>query len=250
MATPSEPGTSKLDATFSEAAERFLELIRAFGGEVAGQAASAQDGSSLARRLAEELERWLQTSSSAQAWYGPNGGLGGVWSASPFAALPIGPRAEQPQDSQRTLDLLTRFAQLQAQLAVHWSEIARNSANEFATRLGASWSGSLQFESLMRLYGLWIECAERAYADTVRKDEFCRLQAELANTATALLLQQRKQAEALARAFGMPTRTEVDALHRRLRELQSELRTQHSRSQAGRPKTTRKRPTRSGRKRK
>jgi len=65
-----------------------------------------------------------------------------------------------------------------------------------------------------------------------------------------LLLQQRKQAEALARAFGMPTRTEVDALHRRLRELQSELRTQHSRSQAERPKTTRKRPTRSGRKRK
>ena len=119
MATPSEPGTSKLDATFSEAAERFLELIRAFGGEVAGQAASAQDGSSLARRLAEELERWLQTSSSAQAWYGPNGGLGGVWSASPFAALPIGPRAEQPQDSQRTLDLLTRFAPGRISVVIH-----------------------------------------------------------------------------------------------------------------------------------
>jgi len=83
----------------------------------------------------------------------------------------------------------------------------------------------------------------------VRKDEFCRLQAELANTATALLLQQRKQAETLARAFGMPTRTEVDALHRRLRELQSELRVARPRSPA-RPKTTRKRPSRSGRKRK
>ena len=163
--------------------------------------------------------------------------------------MPIGPRAEQPQDSQRTLELLARFAQLQAQLALHWSEIARNSAEQFAARLGASWTGSLQFESVMRLYGLWIECAERAYADSVRKDEFCRLQAELANTATALLLQQRKQAETLARAFGMPTRTEVDALHRRLRELQSELRVARPRSPA-RPKTTRKRPSRSGGKRK
>jgi len=244
-----EPGTSKLDAAFSEAAERFLELIRAFGAEVAAQAGNSQDGSSLARRLAEELERWLRTSSSAQAWNGANGGFGGVWSAWPFAS-PIGPRAEQPQDSQRTLDLLTRFAQLQAQLALHWSEIARNSANLFAARLGASWTGSLQFDSVMRLYELWIECAERAYADTVRKDEFCRLQADLANTATALLLQQRQQAETLARAFGMPTRTEVDALHRRLRELQSELRTQRSRSQPEPPKTTRKRPSRSGRKRK
>ena len=231
-----EPGTSKLDASFSEAAERFLELIRAFGTEVAGQAESSRDGSSLARRLADELERWLRTSSSTQAWYGPNGGFGGAWPPWPFAALPIGPRAEQPQDSQRTLELLARFAQLQAQLALHWSEIARNSAEQFAARLGASWTGSLQF-------------AERAYADSVRKDEFCRLQAELANTATALLLQQRKQAETLARAFGMPTRTEVDALHRRLRELQSELRVARPRSPA-RPKTTRKRPSRSGRKRK
>ena len=249
MEIPPEPGTSKLDASFSEAAERFLELIRAFGTEVAGQAESSRDGSSLARKLADELERWLRTSSSTQAWYGPNGGFGGAWPPWPFAALPIGPRAEQPQDSQRTLELLARFAQLQAQLALHWSEIARNSAEQFAARLGASWTGSLQFESVMRLYGLWIECAERAYADSVRKDEFCRLQAELANTATALLLQQRKQAETLARAFGMPTRTEVDALHRRLRELQSELRVARPRSPA-RPKTTRKRPSRSGGKRK
>ena len=246
METPPEPGTPKPDTAFSEAAERFLELIRAFGTQVAGQAESSQDGSSLARGLAEELERWLRTSSSAQAWYRPNGASGGVWSAWPFAALPIGPRAEQPQDSQRALDLVTRFAQLQAQLALHWSEIGRNAANQFAARWGASWTGSLQFESVMKLYELWIECAERAYADTVRKEEFCRLQAELANTATALLLQQRKQAETLARAFGMPTRTEVDALHRRIRELQSELRMQRSRPQGEGTKTQRKRARRSG----
>src|SRR2546421_6860044 len=118
MEIPPEPGTSTLDATFSAAAERFLELIRAFGAEVAGQAEGSRDGSSLARRLADELERWLRTSSPAQAWYGPNGGVGGAWPPWPFAPLPIGPHSEQPPDSPTTLDLLARFAPLQAQLSL------------------------------------------------------------------------------------------------------------------------------------
>jgi hypothetical protein len=39
----------------------------------------------------------------------------------------------------------------------------------------------------------------------------------------ALLLAQRKQAEALARAWGLPTREEADALQRQIRELRQEL---------------------------
>jgi hypothetical protein len=41
-----------------------------------------------------------------------------------------------------------------------------------------------------RLYDIWIDCAEEAYAAVAHEDEYCRAQADLINTATALRLQQ------------------------------------------------------------
>jgi Poly(R)-hydroxyalkanoic acid synthase subunit (PHA_synth_III_E) len=57
----------------------------------------------------------------------------------------------------------------------------------------------------------------------VHKDEFARLQSELANTSAALLVEQRRQTEALVRAFGLPTRNEVDALYGQLKDLRRQL---------------------------
>jgi poly(hydroxyalkanoate) synthase III subunit E len=81
----------------------------------------------------------------------------------------------------------------------------------------------------------------------VRRDDFCRLQAQLTNTAMALLLAQRRQADKLARAWGLPTREEADALQRQIRELKQALgeRTAQPtprgtpRQAAARPKATR-----------
>jgi hypothetical protein len=75
----------------------------------------------------------------------------------------------------------------------------------------------------MKAYELWVDCAESAYGTAVRKDDFARLQSQLANVSAALLVEQRKLAETLARAFGLPTRNEVDALHGQVRELRREL---------------------------
>jgi len=78
-------------------------------------------------------------------------------------------------------------------------------------------------DNAMRLYELWVNCAEESYAATVRKDDFSHLQAELANTSAALLVEQRRHAETLVRAFGLPTRNEVDALYAQLKDLRRQL---------------------------
>jgi hypothetical protein len=57
----------------------------------------------------------------------------------------------------------------------------------------------------------------------VHKQEFAHLQAQLANTSAALLVEQRRHAETLVRAFGLPTRSEVDALYDQLKELRRAL---------------------------
>ena len=216
-----KPGTSNAVTAFAEAAAHFLEFIQEFSGETAA-AHSAPDLPLLAQRLSGELERWLR-----------------AWS-------PLAVHSEHARDRQCTLDLVTRFVQLQDQLARQWGEVARISGHQLIERLGKSSNEVCNLESAMNLYDLWIDCVEKAYADTVHKDEFCRVQAELANTATALLLQQRKHAEDLARAFGIPTRNEVNALRLRLKDLESELYALRSRSKHG-PHPKRQRGTRSGR---
>jgi hypothetical protein len=129
-------------------------------------------------------------------------------------------------------ELAARLAQLQTQLAVHWGEVARAAAQRFVTRAGAL-SGVPSLDQTLKLYELWVACAEEAYGATARSDEFSRLQSELANVSAALLVEQRRHAESLVRAFGLPTRNEVDALYAHVKDLGrrlSELETRAPRS--------------------
>ena len=209
------------------AAERFFELLRTFGMPVAGQ---VPDWASLATPLAGQFERWLRMSQSGGPWFGAAGtpwaGMAGGPAAVPpsmFGPLPLGPTAVQGSDAQRTWELLARLAQLQTQLAAHWSEIANTAARRFVARMGADVNAPPTLEHAMKLYEVWVSCAEEAYAATVHREDFGRLQAELANTSAALLVEQRRHAEALVKAFGLPTRSEVDALYAQLKELRGQL---------------------------
>ncbi len=216
METPFTQAAFKPDAAFASAAERFFELLKTFGVPGAAAAGAGQDWSSLGGTLAGQFEAWLKSSQSGGPWFaaahaaspGPGGGFGAAQPGS------FGPR---------TWDLLARLAQLQGQLASHWSEIANSAARRFVTRLGAAAGGAPTLDNALKLYELWVNCAEESYAATVRKDDFCRLQAELANTSAALLVEQRRHAETLVRAFGLPSRNEVDALYAQLKDLRRQI---------------------------
>ena len=218
-------GTSfRPEEAYAAAAERFFELMKTFGMT----AGSAADWKTLAAPLAAQFERWLQMSQGAAPWLNAaaQGAPAGFSFGAPLAAfgpLPLGPAAVQAGQPPRALELLGRLAQLQAELAKHWSEIAATAAQRFIARLGAAAAVPTTPQQALKLYELWVSCAEEAYAATVHKEGFSRLQAELANTSAALLDEQRQQAETLVRAWGLPTRSELDALYRQLKELRQQL---------------------------
>ncbi|MBV8147130.1 MAG: hypothetical protein JO184_19220 [Gammaproteobacteria bacterium] len=192
-----------------------------------GMSGATTDWKSLAAPLASQFERWLQMS-QASPWFnaaaGTPGGFGPASAAGGFfGALPLGPAAVQGAQMPRALELLGRLAQLQGQLAGHWSQIAAAAAQRFIARLGSAAAPPATPQQALQLYELWVNCAEEAYAATVHREDFSHLQAELANTSAALLAEQRQQAEALVRSFGLPTRNEVDALHAQLQELRRVL---------------------------
>jgi hypothetical protein len=213
------------EAAFSDAAARFLEMMKSFGVQ---SGARAPDWSALAGPLAGQFEQWLRMSQLAGPWFGtgpPAAGVGGFGPSAPwsFGPLPIGPAATQSSEAQRSFELLARLAELQGQLTAHWSEIAQSAARRFVARLGTGAAVPTSTEQALKLYQLWVASAEEAYAATVHKPDFARLQAEVANTSAALLVEQRKHAETLVRAFGLPTRSEVDALYDQVKNLRREL---------------------------
>ena len=218
----------KPDLAFTGAAERFFDLLKSFSFPGSGAAGAAPpDWSALAGSLAGQFEQWLKSSQAAGPWFtaasAPGAGVGFGAAAASFGPLPLGAGAAPQQDAQRSWDLVARLAQLQAQLASYWGEIARDAAQRFVQRMGAAAGGAPTLDNALKLYELWVNCAEESYAATVHKDEFCRLQAQLANTSAALLVEQRRHAETLVRAFGLPSRNEVDALYAQLKELRAQL---------------------------
>src|SRR2546430_11957853 len=144
METPFTYAAFKPDAAFAGAAERFLGLLRSFGMPGPGGAGAGRDWSSLAAPLAGQFEQWLKTSQSAGPWFaaanaaasGPGAGVGAA-QAGFFGPLPLGAGAAPQKDAQRPWDLVARLAQLQGQLASHWSEHAGTARRRFVARLGA-----------------------------------------------------------------------------------------------------------------
>jgi hypothetical protein len=142
----------------------------------------------------------------------------------PPGALPLGPAAAPGAEARDAWELLMKLGELQGELARHWSAIAQDSAQRFMASMRTGGCGAdLSSEGALALYETWVACAEEAYAARVRQEDFCRLQAQLTNTAMALLLAQRKQADTLARGLGLPTREEADALQRQISELKRQL---------------------------
>jgi Poly(R)-hydroxyalkanoic acid synthase subunit (PHA_synth_III_E) len=236
MEAPTPDPGFKPDAAITEAAGRFFELLKTFGAAGSG---AMPEWSALAAPLATQFEQWLRLSQSAAPWFAttaavPGAGPGGAWGAPgtagagfpplawPFASLPLGV-AGASSGQTRALELFGRLGQLQAQLASHWTEVANTAAQRFVARVGGIAGTPGSADQALKLYELWVNCAEEAYAATVHRSDFARLQADIANTSAALLIEQRRSAETLARVFGLPTRSEVDALGAQLRELRREL---------------------------
>jgi hypothetical protein len=220
METPFGAGASRPEQLYAASAARFFELLQSLAPPGAG---AARDWSQLSAPLAAQFEQWLRAAQSGGPWFSAAGlaagapGAGAAAGAG-FGPLPLGPGAVPRPEAQRLWELLARLAQLQGQLAVHWGQIARGAAERFVARAGTA-TAVPSVEQSLKLYEVWVACAEEAYGTVARGEDFSRLQAELANVAAAVLVEQRRQAEGLVRAFGLPTRNEVDALYGHVKEL-------------------------------
>lgn len=78
-------------------------------------------------------------------------------------------------------------------------------------------------EAWRELYDLWVECGEQVWSQAAHSDAYCKLQAELGNAAVRLRARQQVILEHVLRQFDLPTRSEMNTVHRQVRDLRAKV---------------------------
>ncbi len=73
-------------------------------------------------------------------------------------------------------------------------------------------------ESYRAIYDLWVDCYEEVYADAVMQPEYNTAYSDMVNSFMSLTLIYRQLQDGTLEACGMPSRRELDTLHRRFQE--------------------------------
>lgn len=80
-----------------------------------------------------------------------------------------------------------------------------------------------RLESARALFDLWIDAAEEAWAEIAMSAEYRHAYAEMANALMRLRLGLQREVEQFGTMLGLPGRSEMDALHRKVADLERSL---------------------------
>lgn len=90
----------------------------------------------------------------------------------------------------------------------------------FESKLAEHEGAGSQLTSARAMFDLWIEAAEEAYSAVALSEEFRRVYGAFTNAHMRLRAAVQQEVEQLSERLGMPTRSEMDAAHRRISELE------------------------------
>ena len=148
--------------------------------------------------------------------------------------------------SQDWLDLRNASAEYQTVITQAWAQAFDIYTKEFSSQ---SKGGDFDAHEMMQL---WLKVANDSLIQVQRSEEFLAAQRKLFKTNTQYKLKQREIIEAWCEHYIIPTRTEVDDLHRmvydlrrEVRQLKSELKVSSQPQQAKSEPTQIKTPTKS-----
>lgn len=194
---------------------------------------SAQAGT---RSFADVFSPFLSAAQTALGAASVNGGTESFafpWKMPGFAAaggpggtldLPgIGPLREQQAAAQEMAAALADVERLSLEMARVMAKVHADTLDLLARRSAERANEGTPVADIKALYDLWIECGEATYAKVAHGDAFCRLQADLCNAGIRFQSVERQQVERWLKLLDLPTRSEVNTLNRRIRDLQRQL---------------------------
>jgi class III poly(R)-hydroxyalkanoic acid synthase PhaE subunit len=176
--------------------------------------------------------QWLQAGQSyLQAWMGA--ASAGEAASRQFADLfarmpPLGLAREQ---TEAWRDLMAAQAECQAleqELRGVWTQVQADALGllEKMIRERKPTEGINNYRAL---YDLWVDCAEKVFAQVARSEAYAKLQAQVGNAAIKLRAKQQAMIERNLKHFDLPTRSELNTVHKQMRELRERIATLEAR---------------------
>lgn len=156
-------------------------------------------GGNMLGGMRQEAMSWLQTPA-----FGHNREQQERWQALIAAQLEL----QQKNDAYNALML----------------EVGRDAFDRFERKLAERSEPGRQLQSARALFDLWIDAAEEAYAEIALSPGFRKVYGELVNAQMRVRAGIQSEVERMCGMFGIPGRTEVDSAHRKIAELERQLR--------------------------
>ena len=104
------------------------------------------------------------------------------------------------------------------------AEAGRKAFERFEDKLSEHSEPGRQIGSARALFDLWIDAAEEAYAEIALSPKFREVYGAFVNSQMRVRAAVQNEIEEVCGLFGIPGRTEVDAAHRKIAQLERELR--------------------------
>ncbi|MDH4258861.1 MAG: hypothetical protein OEW16_01015 [Gammaproteobacteria bacterium] len=136
----------------------------------------------------------------------------------------FGPLQAQQQATEQLMAATLRWQRASSRLGELLSAAATAAVENLVVALANAPATAPPITSLRQLHDLWVDCGERAYGEVAHSDDFAAAQCKLLSAMVEMRFEQRRVIEEWARAFNLPTRAEIDAIHGRLHELARVLR--------------------------
>ena len=103
------------------------------------------------------------------------------------------------------------------------AQATQGACERFERLLGEHDAPGKRLESARALFDLWIDAAEEAWAEIALSDEYRHAYAGMTNALMRLRLGLQREVEQFGSMLGMPGRGEIDALHRKVADLERAL---------------------------
>ena len=198
--TPGDIAQAWKQALGATGANPFPEMLRSMRGQGLGG-----------------LDQWVE---DASPWLDAVRGEGMSWLRMP--AFGVG--REHQERQQQLVQSLLEYEEANSAYNALMLKATQQAFTIFEDKLAAHEEPGRQIETPRALFDLWIDAAEEAYAEIALSQEFRQVYGQLVDAQMRLRAGVQQQVEQVCSTLGMPTRTEVDAAHRKIVDLERALR--------------------------
>ena len=163
------------------------------------------------------VDQWMkQAAPMLEAWQNQING---------FLGMPAFGAGREQQE--RMQSLLRARLDYQQSMAAYSAVLFKSGQRAFAVfegKLAERSEPGRQIDSARGLFDVWIDAAEEAWGEIALSPEYRRVYGEMTNAQMRVRAGMQDMVERVTGQFGVPTRTEVNSSHRKVTQLEREVR--------------------------